>query len=73
VEQLERERGPLHLNDYARLVVAAERGTLSATLAKMGLPRGSMLRIERVWLQKIAADEGLGAAVPLAVRAARAE
>src|SRR5262249_32396050 len=59
VAQLEDERGPIAVEDYARIVVAAERGTANATLAALGLPEGSMLRIQRVWMQKIGKDPAL--------------
>lgn len=49
VEQLEKERGPITVEEYARLSVAGERGTLDEALAALGLPRGAVMRVERVW------------------------
>src|SRR6185436_509473 len=59
VAQLEDERGPIAVEEYARIVVAAERGTVNATLADLGLPEGSMLRIQRVWMGKMQKDPEL--------------
>jgi hypothetical protein len=71
VGRLEEERGPIGIPEYARLVVAGERGRTAAVLRELGLPRGAMVRIERVWLRKVAADAGLSATVRRAVKAAR--
>jgi hypothetical protein len=71
VARLEEERGPLSARDYARLVLAAERGRLPETLAEMSLPRGAMMRIERVWLEKIGAEPELEDAVDRAIAAER--
>jgi hypothetical protein len=67
VAQLEQERGPLHIEEYARLVVALERGGTDEALAEMTLPRGAIIRIERVWLKKIATTPALAASVCEAV------
>jgi hypothetical protein len=71
VARLEEERGPIQVEDYARLVVAGERGDAEAALAELTLPRGAMLRLSRVWAGRMAADAGLGARVRQAVEAAR--
>ncbi len=71
VAQLERERGPILAGEYGRLVVAAERGALPETLAALDLPRGAMMRIERVWLSRVAEDPALEKASREAVRSAR--
>ena len=71
VAALEEERGPIDVDAYARLVVASERGKGEALLAEMGLPEGTMMRIERVWLGKTAGDAGFGKRVRLALRTAR--
>ena len=59
VARLEEERGPIEVEGYARLLLAAERGTLQEQLAAMTLPPGAMMRIERVWVGKICADPDL--------------
>ncbi len=71
VAQLEEERGAITLEEYAGLQVASERGSVAGLLAEMTLPRGAMLRIERVWLRRIAGDAGLGAKARSALTAAR--
>lgn len=71
VARLEEERGPVQVEEYARLLVAAERGNVGEVLAELTLPRGAMMRIERVWLARIAEDEGLDKSVRFAVKMAR--
>lgn len=71
VAQLEKERGPITVQEYARLVVATERGKLPETLAAMTLPRGAMIRIERVWMKRTETDEALEKDARQAVKAAR--
>ncbi|AUX39726.1 hypothetical protein SOCE26_011210 [Sorangium cellulosum] len=67
VAQLEGERGIITVEEYARLLVAAERGTEREVLDAMGLPRGALLRLRRVWLKKTAADAGLAKRVREAI------
>ncbi len=71
IGQLEKERGPIEIEEYARLAVAKERGDTDTILAEMTLPRGALLRIERVWLGKIAAEARFAAQVGEAVEIAR--
>ena len=71
VAQLEKERGPIRPEEYARLVVAIERGGADEELARLSLPRGALLRLQRVWLQRTATDPELGKAVRRAVDEAR--
>lgn len=71
VGQIERERGPIQAEEYARLVVAAERASLPEALAELSLPREAMMRVERVWLRRTSRDPALAASVKRAVRAAR--
>jgi hypothetical protein len=52
-------------------VVARERGDAEAALAELTLPRGAMVRLQRVWVARTAADAGLGARVRAATEAAR--
>jgi hypothetical protein len=68
VAALEEERGPIGAEDYARLIVAGERGRADALLRRMGLPRGAMMRIRRVWLARMVQDRAVAAAVRAAVR-----
>jgi hypothetical protein len=71
VARLEEERGPIRAEDYARLVVAGERGDAEEALAKLTLPPGAMMRLRRVWVARIAADAAVGASVRAATEAAR--
>jgi hypothetical protein len=71
VARLEEERGPIRLEEYARISVAAERGALGDVLPEMSLPREAIMRIERVWLKKIAGDGTLGRSARRAVKTAR--
>jgi hypothetical protein len=71
VGQLEKERGPITVEEYARLVVASERGATAQALEELSLPRGAFLRIERVWLERVSADDALAATVRKAILAAR--
>lgn len=71
VARLEEERGTIRVEEYARLVIAAERGTLSEILAELTLPRGGMIRIERIWLAKLDDDAELGRSVRREIELAR--
>lgn len=71
VAQLEKERGPITVVEYAHLVVASERGAAAPVLEEMSLPKGSFMRIERVWLERVAEDDALAADVRKAILAAR--
>ncbi len=71
VAQLEKERGPIRVDEYARLLVAQERGEADDVLGALGLPRGALLRIQRVWLGRVAADAELGKSLRAATDAAR--
>jgi hypothetical protein len=71
VAQIERERGEILIDEYARLSVAAERGAAAEAALEHGLPRSGLIRIERVWLSKMSADPELRRRVIAAVSAAR--
>jgi hypothetical protein len=71
VDRLEKERGPITVQQYARLLVASERGTADETLRDLDLPRGAALRIERLWTERSARDPAVAAQLREAVRAAR--
>jgi hypothetical protein len=59
VAQIERERGPIQVEEYARLAVAAERGAEGPVLAELGLPHAALIRIERVWIERMSSDPEL--------------
>jgi hypothetical protein len=67
VARLEEERGSITTREYARLVLSVEREQAEVVLAELGLPRGALLRIQRVWLKKMAAEAGFNKSVRAAV------
>jgi len=73
VAQLEKERGPITVEEYARLSVAGERGTQDEVLEELGLPKGAVMRVERVWMKKCAWASGLQDSANEAVERAREE
>jgi hypothetical protein len=56
VAELEKERGPISAQEVARLAVAKERGTLEDVLEQLDLPKGAVVRVERMWLQACTLD-----------------
>ncbi|MGK4007952.1 DUF2169 domain-containing protein [Sorangium sp. So ce1036] len=70
VGALEAERGPITAAEYARLVIAAERGNDRETLAELRLPEGVMIRIRRVWLERVVKDPEAAREVREAMREA---
>ena len=70
VAQLEEERGLLAVEEYARIVISSERGTTATTLAELGLPEAAVLRIQRVWMNKMGKDPELRRLARSAVEAA---
>ncbi|MFO0590627.1 MAG: DUF2169 domain-containing protein [Polyangiaceae bacterium] len=73
VAELEVERGAITVEEYASLIIASERNTAESRLADLGLPRGSFIRIRRVWGRKMRADTALAAQVRAATEAAASE
>lgn len=73
VEQLERERGPITPEQYARLTVAAERERRDEVLVELDLPREALLPVERVYLARTMQDPRLRTSVRAAMTAARQE
>lgn len=71
VAQLERGRGVLQVEDYARLEVGIERGEAAATLAELRLPRQALMPVQRLWLCRLLSEPGLLAKVQRARSAAR--
>jgi hypothetical protein len=70
VGALEVERGPITAAEYARLIVASERGSAESVLGELGLPSTAMMRIRRVWLGRTVRDARAAEALRLAMRAA---
>jgi hypothetical protein len=71
VGALEKIRGPITTEDYARVVVGVERGDVAAVLSSLGVPRTALMRIERVWTKRLAEDAKLAQKIGAAVDAAR--
>jgi hypothetical protein len=71
VARLEEERGPIRVEEYARLVVATERGNAEEALLSLTLPQGALVRVQRVWVGRMAADAALRASLREATEAAR--
>jgi hypothetical protein len=69
VTALEDRRGPIAAGEYARLSVAVERGKVADVLDDLDLPRDAMMRIQRVWLAKMAKEPRVAAEVRSAMRA----
>ncbi|XYI03732.1 DUF2169 domain-containing protein [Sorangium sp. So ce1128] len=70
VGAIEAERGPITAVEYARLVIAAERGNDRETLADLRLPEGVTIRLRRVWLERIVRDPQAAQEVRKAMREA---
>ena len=71
VAELERERGPIEAAEYARLMVAMERGSAAPTLDELRLPRDAQMLIQRVVMKRMTKDKALAASVRDALTAAR--
>ncbi len=67
VAQLEADRGTITVAEYARLVVAAERGLEQQTLAELALPAAAVPRLRRVWLRRTLADRDLARRIRRAI------
>lgn len=59
VARIEEERGPITVEEYARLSVAGERGTVDEVLKDLGLPRGAEPRLDRIWIKRLARNAAL--------------
>ncbi len=71
VGALERERGAIGLEEYARLAEAAERGKATAALSELELPEGGWAHIHRVWIGRMVKDVRLGKEVRAEIEARR--
>ncbi|AGP37811.1 hypothetical protein [Sorangium cellulosum] len=70
IAALEAERGPITAVDYARLAIASERGNEAQALEELGLPEGALIRLRRVWLERVVKDPAAAQQVRAAMRAA---
>lgn len=71
VAQIEAERGPITVEEYAKLSVGGERGSVDEVLQELGLPRGALLRVERVWIRRVVTNEGLASRLSELIETAR--
>lgn len=69
VAALEAERGVIGPKEYARMVLASERGKEAAVLREMRVPAEAMMRIRRVWLGKMVRERHIGKEVRQWMRA----
>jgi hypothetical protein len=63
VAALERVRGPLTPDDFARLAIAGERGDLEASLSALDLPGSALPALQRVRIARASKDPKLRAVV----------
>lgn len=71
VEGIERAKGPISAEGYARIVIGRERGRIAVIAEALGVPRSAMMRIERVWRRRINRDPALGREVARLIDEAR--
>jgi hypothetical protein len=71
VTRVEGFRGPIALEEYARLVVALERGKANAALDALRIQRPALMPIVRLWTKKIATDAEMTEKAPRVLREAR--
>jgi len=71
VAKVESFRGLIKLEEYARIVVALERGQANDVLDALKIHRPALMPIVRLWTRKVAQDMKLGDAANGALRAAR--
>ncbi len=62
-------RRPSGVAEDARIVVAREKGTLTATMVELALPRSELMRLDRVWKQRRAAYPEVDRAIANAIEA----
>lgn len=72
VSELEAQRGPIAVDDYARLAEAAERSAQTEALAARELPEPAWPYIHRVWIERMVKDVRLVKQVRATVDALRA-
>lgn len=60
VAKVEAFRGPIQLEEYARIVVALERSQAVEVLCELKIHRAALMPIVRLWTRKVAKDMKLG-------------
>lgn len=71
VAKVEEFRGPIQLEEYARIVVALERGQAVEVLCELKIHRAALMPIVRLWTRKVAKDMKLGDAANDVLRSLR--
>ncbi len=71
VMQLEMERGTFEVIDYVRLMVGVEHGDLDEVLAEFDVPQAALVRIERVWRERMSVEPALSMRVRQAMPGVR--
>jgi hypothetical protein len=56
MEQLEKERGTVGVEEYAKLMRAAEMGTTGDIAAELSIPQGAIIRIQRIWAKRLTTE-----------------
>lgn len=71
VARVEGFRGPISVEEYARIMVALERGRPKRVLDELRIQHEALMPIVRRWTKKVARDNKLGDAAMQAMRAMR--
>ncbi|KYG09063.1 hypothetical protein BE21_19920 [Sorangium cellulosum] len=69
--RVERFRGPITVEEYARIMVGIERGSANGVLDALKIQRSALMPIVRVWAKKVAKDMKLGEEATKALREAK--
>lgn len=64
-------RGPITIEEYARIMVGLERGQANGVLDELKIQRPALMPIVRLWAKRVAKDAKLGEAAAKALREAR--
>jgi hypothetical protein len=67
VKQIEEERGQIHVEEYARILGRAGRGSGGPALGGVALPREGLMRIKRVGLRRMMKDSVFAALLARAI------
>ena len=70
VDQIEAERGPVSIDQYAQLTIAMDNGINQDILTELDLPRGAVLPVQRIWTEKMRQSKELAESVRAAVERA---
>jgi hypothetical protein len=69
----EQFRDPIGVAEYARILIGVERGEVAVVLGQLKLRLSDLMRLQRVWTKRLAADADLASELSAALAAARAE